>query len=149
MDTIYPLTPTLSPKDLQEVEVFGGEGETRGDLDPGQSAEFLLRTLPWATVCCPFRALMEDAAPAASLFPKKCPISRAIPEGIAGDVPVGVCRAGCDRDTPRSPRAATPLEGDFHTSTTVPLRARRSHSQGSVLPATREPVTHQHPPRLP
>ena len=55
--TVYPLTPTLSPKDLQEVEVFGGEGETRGDLDPGRRAEFLLRTLPWANVCCPFRAL--------------------------------------------------------------------------------------------
>ncbi len=55
--TVYPLTPTLSPKDLQETEVVGGEGETRGDLDPGRRAKFLLRTLPWANVCCPFRAL--------------------------------------------------------------------------------------------
>ena len=55
--TVYALTLTLSPKDLQEAEVFGGEGETRGDLDPGRRAKFLLRTLPWANVCCPFRAL--------------------------------------------------------------------------------------------
>src|SRR3989442_16029566 len=58
MEMIYPLTPTLlSPKDLQEVEVFGREGKTHGDLHPGRRAEFLLRTLPWANVCCAFRAL--------------------------------------------------------------------------------------------
>ena len=52
-----PLTPALSPQDFQEMEVLGGEGESRRDLDPGRRAEFLLRTLPWANVCCPFRAL--------------------------------------------------------------------------------------------
>ena len=44
-------------RDIHETDVFGGEGETHGDLDPGQCAKFLLRTLPWANVCCPFRAL--------------------------------------------------------------------------------------------
>ena len=44
--TVEPLTPTLSPTDLQEAEVFGGEGETHGDLDPGRRAQFLLRALP-------------------------------------------------------------------------------------------------------
>ena len=61
MGPVYPLTPTRSPKDLQEAEVFGGAGETRGDLDPGRRAKFLLRTLPWANVCCPFRALKGNS----------------------------------------------------------------------------------------
>jgi len=71
MDTIYPLTPALSPKDLQEAEVFGGEGETRADLDPGRRAEFLLHTPPCVNVCYPFRALEGSSGALPLLIQKK------------------------------------------------------------------------------
>ena len=52
-----PPHPDPLPQRPPKSGVLGGEGETRRDLDPGRRVEFLLRTLPWANVCCPFRAL--------------------------------------------------------------------------------------------
>jgi len=56
MDTIDPITRlsgTPSPN--------GGEGKTCWDPYPGRRAEFPLRTLPWANVCCPFSALAGNS----------------------------------------------------------------------------------------
>ena len=52
-----------------------GERRNGRNADPGRRAEFLLRTLPWANICCPFRAL-EGRSGVLPLLIQKCPISR-------------------------------------------------------------------------